>query len=158
MNSNLFSLTVFAVFTSLTNAQAEDRLMPSNELAQVRMKLHVDGNAILVNLKNNSQLTITSGEIQCQLLDPSKPSNGRASNGQEWCTPGGNVDAYLDQQIRLGRTGQKCAHPNPYGFDFSERLAPGKSKELYFEVPPGRMPPRMCSLQNLRGRPTKFWE
>lgn len=151
-------MTAFAVATSFTDARGEDRLMPSSDVAQVRMQLHVDGNVILVTLKNDSQLTITSGEIQCQLIDPSKPSSGRAPNGQEWCQPGGNVDAYLDQQIRLGRSGQKCAHSDPYGFDFSERLAPGKSKQLYFEVPRGRVPPLLCSLKNPRGRPSKFWE
>lgn len=151
-------MIALVVATSITEARAEDRLMLSSDIAQVRTQSHVDGNVILVTLKNDSQLTLTSGEIQCLLVDPVKSSTGRAPNGQEWCQPGGNIDAYLDQQIRLGRAGQQCAHSDPYGFDFAERIAPGKSKKLYFEVLPGRMPPLFCRLKNPRGRPAKFWE
>ena len=58
-------MTAFAVATSFTDARGEDRLMPSSDVAQVRMQLHVDGNVILVTLKNDSHAPSTPLPVSC---------------------------------------------------------------------------------------------
>lgn len=154
MNSHAVATAALAItiFSGWTWAQDQDKLLPSEEATKISLSLRRDGRALLITVKNDSRLALTSADLVCELYDSSKPLPKFATNGREWCvSPKDNLDEYF-------RQGGKCEHPNPYSWSIPEPVLPGKSKEFYFETPNGRLPPVRCASMDLRGRARKLWE
>ena len=151
----LAAVSGIALITCSATAQEEDRLLPSREVAKIKMEWDLDLRAINVKLKNEGSLVVTSGNLICSVRDStSHPTH--TSNGQEWCVSE-PIEA-LDQLLRLKKTRERCAKTEPYSFRFEETIVPRGARKLYFEVPEGGAPPIRCGLTDLRGRAKKFWE
>lgn len=149
---------IIATASAFSSACADDRdqLIPGKEAAKVSVKWVADSGAIRAKVTNESNLAITGGKLACELVDPSKPMPKLTSSGTEWCVSPHKLDDYLAQQLRIGS--QKCEHADPYDFDINEKVLPGKTKELYFEVPRGRRAPVICKLESMRGRAKRIWD
>lgn len=143
------------LMTCLATAQEEDRLLPSSEVAKIKMEWDADLRAINVKLKNEGSLVLTSGQLVCSVRD-SKSHPTHASNGLEWCQTD-PIEAY-SQFLRLKKTQEYCAKAVSHSFHFEETIVPRGARKLYFEVPVDGAPPLRCGLKDLRGRAKKFWE
>ena len=150
----------------------EVRLMPSVESSKVHLSFKVDGRAILVTVRNESQLALTAGTLYCSPYVLNQPRPAAAPNGRKWCysesdlvpATSSDIDAYVVSKMRSDEATareinpQFCTPPGPTIFYVRETIVPKKAKELYFET--GGAGPQLvdCRLQDLRGREKRMWE
>lgn len=159
MNTHTAKIATLAIVILWNSAQAKDeeKLLPSEEAAKISMTWRLDGRSLLVNIKNDSRLSLISAELDCKVYDTSKPIPKFAPNGDEVCVSGPNLEDLFQKQ-RLRQLGKECVYKYPFSHTIPEPVLSGKSKEFYFETAKFRMPPIQCELTDLRGRARKLWE
>jgi hypothetical protein len=151
---------------------AEERLMPSVESSKINLSFKVDGRAILVTVRNESQLALTAGTLYCAPYRLNLPRPTAAPNGRKWCSSDSDslpetsnpIADYLvskrrsEESLALLTNPQFCTRPEPTLFYIRETIIPTKAKDLYFEAYNSYPQLVDCRLQDLRGREKRIWE
>ena len=153
-----FLCTWIFLLSATERVLAQDRLIPSEDVAKIQLTYRFDGRALSVSVANGSQLVITGGAIACAPFDQSRPRPRLAPNGKEWCwSQGEPLDLAFSQQAR-GGFGKVCEFSEPISYSINETVGVRKTRTLYFEAPAGRHVATFCEAKDLRGRNPKFWE
>jgi hypothetical protein len=153
-----FLCTCMLLLSAPESVLAQDRLIPSEEVAKIQFTYRFDGRALSVSVANGSQLVVTGGSIACASFDQSRGRPRRAPNGKEWCwSKGEPVDLYFSQEAR-GGLGKVCEFSEPISYSINETVGVRKTRTLYFEAPAGMQVATFCEAKDLRGRSPKLWD
>lgn len=159
-----------ALLLAAAAVHAQDQLLPQRAAAQVQVSHRQDGRAVYVTVVNSSGMVMTSAELACVHDEPMRRKSSATGGLDPKLMPA--FVATLEADSPAGASGRKntpatpAAWPDPYvrsaprvgvRSKVQEKVLPGKSVQVYFEVPAGQEVDH-CSLDDLRGREKRWFE